>query len=216
MDLRGLQEATDRELLDRLEAISHEFLGGRIDEFLTDRVGRGSESTQGDVQLVGVSEAYRDGRAELFASLGNFGSGRQSLSLVGSVASAAAVPAALVGGVIGLGFWRLGRQSRQDSLARVQASRWLKVQLAEAGRRLRYRIDQWVNEAQLVMNLAVRDYYDRVVAESRQSVETHRRVAAEADALRQREAQQAQGLADRAQLLIDRCAVIEVPHAPTT
>jgi hypothetical protein len=35
-------------------------------------------------------------------------------------------------------------------------------------------MDQWVNEAQLVMNLGVRDYYDRVVAESRQSVETHR------------------------------------------
>jgi hypothetical protein len=216
-DLRGLQEANDRVLADRIEAIARDFLGERIDEFLTDRLGHGPESTQGpNVQLVGVSQAHWDGRTELFASFGNFSSGRQSLSILGSVASAAAGPIALVGGVIGLGFWRLGRQSRQESLARAQASRWLKVQVAEAGRRLAYRIDQRVNEAQLVMNLAARDYYERVVAESRQSVEAHRRLAAGVDVLRQSEAERAAELAERARLLIDRCAAIEVPLDPNT
>lgn len=178
-DLRALERRSHGMLDSRLEALGYQFLGGRRQEFLNLPADRCD--ADGRVRLVDVSRAHTDGRSELFASLGNFGSGRQSLSLVGSVASAAAVPVALVGGLIGLGFWRMGRSTRQDAQLRGHASRWLRVQIAEASRVLRYQVDQDVNDAQLEMNLAVREYYERLGAEARRAVETAHRQQVDAE-----------------------------------
>lgn len=203
-DLRRIERAADDELVAQLEAVAQQFLGGRSPEFLPGGARASIAPPDVRVRLLDVSEMHVDRRAELFAGMGNFGSGRQSLSLVSTVATAASVPVALIGGAIGLGFWRLGRQSRLDSQGRVQASRWLKVQVAEAGRVVRYRIDQELNQAQLALNLAVRDFYERTGAEARAAVETARGRVTAAEAAHHEQAEREASRRARAQDLLDR------------
>lgn len=207
-ELRGIERRTDDELVPQLEAVAEQFLGGRFREFLPGGARSSIAPPDVGVRLLDVSEMHVDRRAELFAGMGNFGSGRQSLSLVSTVATAASVPVALIGSVIGLGFWKLGRQSRQDSQSRLQASRWLKVQVAEAGRVVRYRIDQELNQAQLALNLAVRDFYDRTGAEARAAVEAARTRAVAAEAAQHEQMEREASRRARAQDLLDRVGAL--------
>jgi hypothetical protein len=202
--LRSVSRVSDDELVSRLDAVADQFLGGRSHQFLPGGMKSHLAPPDVDVRLVDVSRMHVDPRTELFAGLGNFGSGRQSLGLVSSLATALSAPMALAGGVIGLGFWRVGRKSRQDGQARLHASRWLKIQIAEAGRVIRYRIDQGLNQGQLVLNLAVRDYYDRAGADARQSVDAARRRVAEAEAIQQQQAQAMTARTARAERLLER------------
>jgi hypothetical protein len=209
-ELRSVQQASDVQLMSRLDAVADQFMAGRLHEFLPGGIERAIAPPDAEVRLLDVSQAHVDRRTELFAGLGNFGSGRQSLSLVGTVATAASVPVALVGGVIGLGFWRVGRQSRQDGQARVHASRWLKVQVAEAGRVVRYRIDHELNQAQLVLNLAVRDYYERAGADARQAADAARQHVAELETSERERAERVASRASRAQQLLTRSRTVRV------
>jgi hypothetical protein len=203
-ELRSVQRTADEELVRRLDVVADQFLAGRAHELLPGGVRAVVAPPDIAVALVDVSQAHIDARTELFAGLGNFGSGRQSLSLVSTVATAASVPVALVGGVIGLGFWRMGRRSRQDTQARMQASRWLKAQVAEAGRVVRYRIDQQLNQAQLGLNLAVRDLYDRAGVEGRQAVEVARQRVVDARSAERERVDRAASRRSRAEELLER------------
>jgi hypothetical protein len=208
-ELHQLSAAVDDEMCARLESVAHSLLGDRFAELLPGGVRRSLAPSDVGVRLVDVSQVHLDGRTEMFANLGQFNSGRQSLTLLSSVASVMAVPVALVGGVIGLGFLRVGRQSRQDGQARVQATRWLKVQVAEAGRVLRHRIDHTLNEAQLAFNLAVREHHDRSSAETRARVEGARCQLAEAEAVGRNLADEIEARASRARHLAERCMHLE-------
>jgi hypothetical protein len=203
-DFRALQRRADAELSARLAAVAHQFLAGRQNELVPGGLHAHVTSSDPRGGLVRVAEMHADGRNELFASLGNFGSGRQSIGLLSSVFTAVAAPVALVGGVIGLGFWQLGRRSRQEGLARAQASRWLKVQLAEAGRGARFQLDQSLNEAQLVLNLAVRECYDQLGQEARGALDAARSELAEATAQSQQERSRSTRRLERAERLRDR------------
>lgn len=204
-ELQLVQASVDDELTRRLDTVAERFLGDRQRDLFPGGIRRSIAPSDVTVRLVDVSQLHLDGRTELFASLGNFGSGRQSLSLLSSVASVIAVPVALVGGVIGVGFWRLGRRSRQDNQARVQAARWLKVQTAEAGRVLRYRIDHTLNAAQLAMNLGVREHQDRQVAEARDRLQAAQAQFAEAQLSDSRHAEHLDELRWRSEQLGEQC-----------
>jgi len=208
-ELHQLSDAVDGEMCARLESVAHNFVGDRFAELLHGGVWRNLAPSDVGVRLVDVSQVHLDGRTELFANMGHFNSGRQSLTMLSSVASVLAVPVALVGGVIGLGFWRLGRQSRHDGQARIQAARWLKVQVAEAGRVLRHRIDHTLNEAQLALNLAIREHHDRSSAETRSQVEAARCHLAVAEAVSRSHADEIEIQTSRARHLAERCAQLE-------
>ncbi len=208
-DLHQLSAAVDAEMCARLESVAHSFLGDRFSELLPGGVRRNLAPSHVRMRLVDVSQAHLDGRTEMFANMGQFNSGRQSLTMLSSVASVMAVPVALVGGVIGLGFLRVGRQTRQDGQARVQATRWLKVQVAEAGRVLRHRIDHTLNEAQLALNLAVREYHDRSTTETRVQVEAARTQLAEAEEAARSLADEIETRTSRARHLAERCMHLE-------
>ncbi|CUR57682.1 hypothetical protein NOCA1130159 [metagenome] len=173
-DLRTLQSRSDNDLAERLAILAHQFLDGRQDELVPGGLRPRTPPADPEGTFVQVAEMHVDASNELFASLGNFGSGRQSIGLLSSVVSAVAVPVALVGGVIGVGFWHLGRRSRQEAVARAQASKWLKVQLGEAARTTRFRLDQSLNEAQLILNLAAREHHDQRTQELRATLEKAR------------------------------------------
>jgi hypothetical protein len=204
-DLRTVELGCRDDLARRVGDLAHQFLDGRTDEFavarLSDRARQGSS-----VRLVPAAELPHDASVELMTSIGQFSSGRQSISLVSAVATAAAVPVAMVGAVVGLGFWRLGRRSRQQQLLRQHATRWVKAQTVEAGRQLRYTVDATLNDAQLAMNLAVREYYEVVLAEARASANQHRQVLSAAQSDATARAEQALARVGRAAAVRDRFA----------
>jgi hypothetical protein len=214
-ELQALERGMDDALSSSLEALTTHLLGGRSHEFSPGGVREIGAVRDVQVALVTVSRLNVDKRTEMFASLGNFGSGRQSLSLLSSTASFLTGPVALLGAAVGLGFWRIGRRSRQDAHARIQASRWLKSQIGEAGRIIRYRIDQGLNEAQMTLNLAVRDYYDRLQAEGRQSVEAAKASLVEAEGVDLRERERRASIIDRATALLEKCDAL-LPSSVTS
>jgi len=205
-DLRALQRRADNDLVGRLEILAHQFLDGRQDELIPGGLRPRMAPADHDRAFVQVAEMHVDASNELFASLGNFGSGRQSIGLLSSVVSAVAVPVALVGGVIGVGFWHLGRRSRQDALARAQASKWLKVQLGEAARTTRFRLDQSLNEAQLILNLAAREHHDHRTQELRATLEKARGELVDARARSQDLRSRCTALRDQAEQLMGQDA----------
>lgn len=207
-ELRHVQETLDEELLGRLDVLLQAFLGENRDAVMPGGI-QASIAPEVSVRLVEVTQPPVDGRAELFASLGNFSSGRQSLSLISSVVSVVAVPVALVGSVVGIGMWRVGKRSREDARIRAQASRWLRVQVGAGGRVLRYRIDQAMNEAQLSLNLAVRERQDWLAAKARADVEESRRRFAAAEAADQERAERCDQRKSLALNLIERCAEMD-------
>jgi hypothetical protein len=154
-------------------------------------------------QLSAAGPTVVDPRNEAFAALGNFSSGRQSISLLGSLVAGIAMPVTIAGAAIGVGFLHLGRESRRAATARLDAQKWLRAQLADVQRELRYASDLYLAEAQLTLTAAMRRHAETQLLQARAALEDARTAAADA-ARQQSEQGQRRGAArDRALATLD-------------
>ena len=156
----------------RLQEVAERYLGGRAAEFDVD-FGDQWVRRLGGVAF-GTPEAtmsYQDPGSEIMTTVGNFSSGRQTLSILSSVASGLGGPLTLAGAAIGLVFVKMGKASRRNAIERGAASRWVKAQIAEAARLSKHAIDLELNEAQLVLNIAMRESTEQAKRDQVHSLE---------------------------------------------
>jgi hypothetical protein len=196
-DLEGMHRSSREALARRVEGAAMRLLG-RIPSELTEL----SVADRRLSSFVPVAATHVDVRTEAFATLGNFSTGRQSIGILTSIAAGLVAPITVAAAAIGLGFVHFGRRARQAAVARADCARWMRAQVAECARLLRHAGDTYLNESQLVLNLAARAHFDRAVADARTEVSRAAIAHDEACTARKREIEEWRNLAEDAMRLV--------------